>query len=785
MFIDENETPETLWVSAVLNAIRAVALVFDILTFPIHLLWQRPWRKRALSRRIKARVIQTTSDSITVQSVSGPGELHVRLVRDGVLTMESMLRAATERYASRRCLGTRTVLGEEDEPQANGRVFKKFNMGDFVWRSYTDVEREARQFAGGLRELGCRPRENVAMFAETRAEWMVAAHGCFKLSIPVVTIYATLGDEAIAHGINETEVSTVITTYDLLPKFKTILAKTPKVDTIIYMEDQLKKVDNQGYKPGIRIIGYKEVVQKGSNINFDCIPPSPSDTAIIMYTSGSTGVPKGVILSHRNMLATLKAFADAVPVYEDDILMGFLPLAHVFELLAESLCIFGGVPIGYSTPLTMLDSSSKIMKGTSGDATVLKPTCLTTVPLIMDRISKGITEKVSRSGPFASAFFKWAYSYKQTWLRRGYDTPILNRIVFSKILQLLGGRLRLLLAGGAPLAPDTHQQMHTCLCCDVVAGYGLTETTSCATVMDAHDRSTGRVGAPTAGTRLRLLDWTEGHYRVTNKPFPQVRALRARTAHPTLRTTHRTLHTAPRARPPPARGCACWTGPRGTTASPTSPSRRYAHYAPAPHTPHYAPHTAHYTPPRGRAHRRHAAAPAGLDRGALPRHQQALPAGTRTTRPHRTPHTTHHTPHTTHRPAGAPTAGTRLRLLDWTEGHYRVTNKPFPQVRALRARTAHPTLRTTHRTLHTAPRARPPPARGCACWTGPRGTTASPTSPSRRYAHYAPAPHTPHYAPHTAHYTPPRGRAHRRHAAAPAGLDRGALPRHQQALPAG
>ncbi|XP_060803093.1 long-chain-fatty-acid--CoA ligase 4 isoform X3 [Amyelois transitella] len=394
-------------------------------------------------------------------------------------------------------------------------------MGSYTWRSYAGVEAEARQFAAGLRELGCAPRRNVVMFAETRAEWMVAAHGLFKLSIPVVTIYATLGDDAIAHGINETEVSTVITTHDLLPKFKKILAKTPKVDTIVYMEDQLKKTERDGFKQGIRIVAYKEVLEMGKHSKIESVPPRPEDTAIIMYTSGSTGVPKGVILSHRNMVGTLKAFADAAPIYEGDTLMGFLPLAHVFELLAESLCIIGGVPIGYSTPLTMLDSSSKIMKGTKGDATILRPTCITTVPLIMDRISKGITDKVSRSGAFASAFFKWAYAYKQGWMRRGYDTPVLNIIVFNKIRGLLGGRMRLMLVGGAPLSPDTHAQVRICLCCDVVTGYGLTETTSCATVMDAHDRSTGRVGAPTTGTDIKLVNWEEGNYRVTNKPFPQ------------------------------------------------------------------------------------------------------------------------------------------------------------------------------------------------------------------------------------------------------------------------
>ncbi|XP_023945055.2 long-chain-fatty-acid--CoA ligase 4 isoform X1 [Bicyclus anynana] len=521
MFIDENDTPDAWWVSAALRTIRAVVLVFDVLTFPLHLLVQRPWRKRAQSRRIKARIIESNADSITVRSISAPCDLHLRLVRDGVNSMESMLRAAAARWQERRCLGTRTVLSEEDEPQPNGRVFKKYRMGEYVWRSYTDVEREARQFGAGLRALGAAPRRNVVMFAETRAEWMLAAHGCFTQSVPVVTIYATLGDEAIAHGINETEVSTVITTHELLPKFKKILARTPRVDTIIFMEDQLKETPRDGFKEGIRIVAYKEVLELGKQSKIEGVPPAPSDTAIVMYTSGSTGVPKGVILSHRNMVATLKAFADAMPICEGDVLMGFLPLAHVFELLAESLCLIGGVPIGYSTPLTMLDSSSKIMKGTMGDATILRPTCITTVPLIMDRISKGITDKVSRSGPFASAFFKWAYAYKQGWMRRGYDTPVLNRVVFKKVRALLGGRVRLMISGGAPLAPDTHTQVRLCLCCDVVAGYGLTETTSCATVMDPLDRSTGRVGAPATGTDIKLVNWVEGNYRVNNKPYPQ------------------------------------------------------------------------------------------------------------------------------------------------------------------------------------------------------------------------------------------------------------------------
>lgn len=190
-----------------------------------------------------------------------------------------------------------------------------------------------------------------------------------------------MGDDAIAHGINETEVTTVITSYDLMPKFKNILAMTPRVNTLIYMEDQLKTLQLDGYKPEVRIIKFSEVLKLGSESKIGNCPPTANDVAIIMYTSGSTGIPKGVILLHSNLIATMKAFCDCTEIFDDDILIGFLPLAHVFELLMECVCLVSGIAIGYSSALTMIDSSSKIKKGTKGDASVLHPTCMTSVPV--------------------------------------------------------------------------------------------------------------------------------------------------------------------------------------------------------------------------------------------------------------------------------------------------------------------------------------------------------------------------------------------------------------------
>lgn len=126
-------------------------------------------------------------------------------------------------------------------------------MGEYKWKTYSEVESLALNFSRGLKELGMTTHKNIVIFAETRAEWMIAAHACFKQNLTVVTIYATLGDEGISHGINETEVDTVITSHDLLPKLKRILPKAVNVKNLIYMSDQLVSTDTSGFEVNFTI----------------------------------------------------------------------------------------------------------------------------------------------------------------------------------------------------------------------------------------------------------------------------------------------------------------------------------------------------------------------------------------------------------------------------------------------------------------------------------------------------------------------------------------------------
>lgn len=190
------------------------------------------------------------------------------MLQDNIDTLEKVFNYVAKTHSSKRCLGTRQILSEEDEVQPNGRIFKKYQMGEYKWKNFLEAERMAAAFGRGLRECGQEPRKNIVIFAETRAEWMIAAHGCFKQSMSIVTVYATLGDEGVAHCISETEVTTVITSHDLLPKFKVLLDKCPQVDTIIYMEDQLHKTDTTGFKEGVKIIPFSEVVRSGQDSKF-------------------------------------------------------------------------------------------------------------------------------------------------------------------------------------------------------------------------------------------------------------------------------------------------------------------------------------------------------------------------------------------------------------------------------------------------------------------------------------------------------------------------------------
>uniref|UniRef100_A0A671LZQ2 long-chain-fatty-acid--CoA ligase n=1 Tax=Sinocyclocheilus anshuiensis TaxID=1608454 RepID=A0A671LZQ2_9TELE len=419
---------------------------------------------------------------------------------EGVDTLDKLFVHAVKRFSQASCLGTREVLSEEEDKQPNGKIFKKLVLGDYSWMTYEEVSQAVESFGSGLAALGQQPHNTIAIFCETRAEWMITAQACFRRNFPLVTMYATLGEDAVAYGLNQCGATHLITSTELLrTKLKNVLSAVSGLQHVIYAgSDEYLSFLSKEYER-----------------------PTASDLAVVMYTSGSTGKPKGVKMQHNNLIAGMAGQCERIPgLGSQDTYIAYLPLAHVLELTAEISCVSYGCRLGYSSPHTLTDQSSKIKSGGKGDCSVLKPTLIAAVPEIMDRICKNVNGKLREMSVIQRTLFKVGYNYKLQKVSQGADSPVCNMLFFKRVNLLLGGCVRLMLSGGAPLSASTQRFMNVCFC-PVAVGYGLTETCGAGTISEFSDYSTGRVGAPLICSEIKLRDWPEGGYTSQDKPHPR------------------------------------------------------------------------------------------------------------------------------------------------------------------------------------------------------------------------------------------------------------------------
>ncbi|KAG2324384.1 hypothetical protein Bca52824_007112 [Brassica carinata] len=443
---------------------------------------------------------------------------------EDISTLPELFDISCKNHSERFFLGTRRLIAREVETSQDGKVFEKLHLGDYQWKTFGQTLEAVCSFASGLVQIGHKSEERVAIFADTREEWFIALQGCFRRNVTVVTIYSSLGEEALCHSLNETEVTTVICGNKELKKLMDISQQLETVKRVICMDDEFPSEASSTWTT----TSLSDVQKLGRESPVDPNFPLSADVAVIMYTSGSTGLPKGVMMTHGNVLATVSAVMTIVPdLGKRDTYMAYLPLAHILELAAESVMATIGSAIGYGSPLTLTDTSNKIKKGTKGDVTALKPTIMTAVPAILDRVRDGVRKKVDAKGGVAKKLFDFAYARRLSaingsWLGAwGLEKLLWDLLVFGKIRAVLGGKVRYLLSGGAPLSGDTQRFINICVGAPIGQGYGLTETCAGGTFSEFDDTSVGRVGAPLPCSFVKLIDWPEGGYLTSDKPMPR------------------------------------------------------------------------------------------------------------------------------------------------------------------------------------------------------------------------------------------------------------------------
>lgn len=392
----------------------------------------------------------------------------------------------------------------------------------FVWETYSQIAKRRAHFGSGIRNLGIDPGDALGIYSINRPEWLITDLACHAYSFISVALYDTLGKNAVEHILNDSRIKIVVCSGERVSRMISITKVSQSLRIIISMDRITPEQIADAQSAGIQLFYFKDVELDGEKNPRHLVPPLPSDVTTIMYTSGTTGLPKGVEITHTNMIGELAGVSQAGLSFTcEDVHFSYLPLAHCFERIVVHTALFCGFSIGFYQGVI-----SKLFD----DIKVLKPTFLVGAPRVWSRLHDKMWQAVNAKrasenklvsyigGVVWRTLFRYAFEKKRLALRQGRRSArIWDILVFNKIRdRLVGGghhaRLRFILSGSAPLDPQIAEFLLICFCCPVLQGYGLTETSAGACVTDMRDCSVGHVGRPLSCNEIKLVDVPEMNY---------------------------------------------------------------------------------------------------------------------------------------------------------------------------------------------------------------------------------------------------------------------------------
>jgi long-chain acyl-CoA synthetase len=368
--------------------------------------------------------------------------------------------------------------------------------------SYPQLAEIASEIARGLIALGIERGERVAILSNTRPEWTLADLGSLAAGATVAPIYQTNSPEECAYVLTHSEARLVFCEdADQLAKIAAIREQCPALEHVVAFDG---RIDGS--------ISLDELRALGSSVSETALERRtasvrPEEVATLVYTSGTTGPPKGCMLSHANLLATIDMYLLRIRFDETHTVFMFLPLAHVLARMAQMASIEAGATIAYweRDPAKILDNLAET-----------RPSHFPSVPRVFEKIYTAASSGLEDQRAVKRALVHWSLDSGRRardaqragkklgpLARRRYR--LADRLVLSKVRALFGGRLQLALTGAAPIAPDVLEFFDSCGI-PVLEGYGMTESCAASTLNTEDDRRFGTVGKPLPGTEVRIAD---------------------------------------------------------------------------------------------------------------------------------------------------------------------------------------------------------------------------------------------------------------------------------------
>jgi long-chain acyl-CoA synthetase len=381
-------------------------------------------------------------------------------------------------------------------------AYRDFNQQHANWRDYTwaQIDHQVARWQAALEGDGLRPGDRVAVMLRNSPQWVIFDQAALGLGLVVVPLYTQDRPDNVAYIVNDAACKVLL--FDAFEQWRACAGAREQLaglTRILTVEPLPGAADD----PRLKSIDQWLPDDGGATRH---VPRDPTALATIVYTSGTTGRPKGVMLSHRNILSNLEALSHVMALDHNDVFLSFLPLSHTFErTCGYYFTILSGSVVAYARSVQQLGE----------DLQTIRPTMLISVPRIYERVYAAIKARLDADPPLKKKLFGLAvgtgyarFEHRQGragWRPSFLLWPLLNALVAKKILARLGGRLKAAFTGGAALPPDI-SRVFIGLGLPVIQGYGLTETSPVACSNRLHDNLPASVGKAVPGVEVRIGD---------------------------------------------------------------------------------------------------------------------------------------------------------------------------------------------------------------------------------------------------------------------------------------